>query len=253
LSLLGRLWRSAATVLCFAVFALGGLLLAPVLLLALLLQRDGVARRRWGKRAVHHSFRAFVALMRWVGVVRVSVEPGLRAQLREGGRFVVANHPTLIDFVVLASLCPQADCLVKGALFRDPTRQWPVRLAGYIRNEDGEQTLALAARSFAEGNSLFIFPEGTRTRPGEAPQFQKGAAQLAVRLGRDVLPLYIRATPSNLHKGAPFYWAPAQAIRMAVEALAPVAVGPFLERRGGEAALAARDLNQHLQGLYQEL
>lgn len=248
--MLDRLWRSVATIFCFSVFAVGASLLALPFVLLLIFVRDPARRRRLGKRAVHWGFRAFVGLMQAVGVVRVRLDPGLRAALAEGGRFVVANHPTLIDFVVLGSFCPQADCLVKGALFRDPTRRWPVLLAGYIRNEDGEQTLAQAARSFAEGNSLFIFPEGTRTRPGEAPRFQKGAAQLAVRLGRDVLPLLISATPSNLHKGAPFWWAPAAPIDMRLDALAPVAVAPFLAARQGEAALAARDLNQHLQGLY---
>lgn len=248
--ILERFWRSLATVFCFAVFAVGSLGLAlPLAFLALTLG-EGARRRRIGKRLVQLGFRLFVGLMRVSGVLRLRVDPALRLRLRQGGLFVVANHPTLIDFVVLGSLCPVADCLVKSELLRDPARRWPVLLAGYLCNDNAEEILRLAERSFAEGNSLFVFPEGTRTVPGEQPHLQKGAAQVAVRLQRDILPLVIHSTPSNLHKGAPFWLAPPERVVLTVRALPLLPVRPFLDARPGEPALAARDLTQHLQNLY---
>ena len=37
---------------------------------------------------------------------------------QERGCLVVANHPTLIDYVLLASVMPETDCPVKSALLK---------------------------------------------------------------------------------------------------------------------------------------
>ena len=63
------------------------------------------------------------------------IEGGER--LQRDGLLVLANHPTLIDVVCLISLLPNADCVVKRAVARNPFMRGPVRAAGYISNDDG--------------------------------------------------------------------------------------------------------------------
>ena len=41
-----------------------------------------------------------------------------------------------------------------------------------------------------DGNNLIIFPEGTRSKPGEPWFFKKGAARFALFAGADVVPIY---------------------------------------------------------------
>jgi 1-acyl-sn-glycerol-3-phosphate acyltransferase len=253
MKLLGRAWRSLATILCFITFALGGLLMGAFFIpLVQVLWRDESKRRRAGRRIVHISFRLFVLMMEGTGVLRVRFE-GLE-RLQAPGALLVSNHPTLIDFVLLGSVLPQADCIVKSGLWKDWFKRWPLMLAGYIRNDHGEETLALCRRSLDAGNSLIIFPEGTRTLPGLAPKFQRGAAQLAVRLRQAITPVLIESTPSNLHKGGKWYLAPPHQVHMRVRPLADVGVESFVEGRPGQPALAARDLSDQLQRIFiQEL
>jgi 1-acyl-sn-glycerol-3-phosphate acyltransferase len=108
--------------------------------------------------------------------------------------------------VILIANLPQADCIIKSGLARNPFVRGVVGSI-YIPNSlCVEDTVAACAESMAEGNSLVIFPEGTRT-PGDAePQLKRGSAQLALRVGCGVLPVRITANdPRGLRKGDPFF------------------------------------------------
>ncbi|HKP95690.1 MAG TPA: lysophospholipid acyltransferase family protein [Fibrobacteria bacterium] len=246
MSLLWRMWRTAATVMCFAVFAMGGALIGAFGIPCVwLIWRKEEARHRVGRWIVQKGFHLFVLLMRGTGVIHVRYE-GLES-LRRSGNLVLANHPTLIDFVLLASVIPQADCFVKSALLGDWFKRWPVLLAGYIPNDQGESTMARCRRSLASGNNVIIFPEGTRTPPGMPVKFRKGAAQVAVRTQRNVTPVFIESTRSNLHKGGAWYLAPRHQVRITLRVKDDIPIRPFLTARPDQPALAARDLNDHLQ------
>lgn len=249
MNLLGRIWRTLATLWCFFTFAVGGVLLGWTSIpLVWLIWRKQEDRHRAGRNLVRWGFFLFVWMMRLTGVLKLRIE-GKESLLRPGN-LVLANHPTLIDFVILASMVPQADCVVKAALEKDWFKRWPVKLAGYISNHDGEATIAQTRRSLDSGNNMIIFPEGTRTPPGRPVKFQKGAAQVAVRVPRNITPVLIRSTQSNLEKGGAWYLAPRKPIRIVMRVGAEIPVRPFLAARPDQPALAARDLNEHLQSYF---
>jgi 1-acyl-sn-glycerol-3-phosphate acyltransferase len=246
MNLVWRAWRSFATVLCFATFAVGGLALGlGGIPLVWLIWRRQESRHRVGRWIVQKGFHLFVLMMRGTGVLRVRFE-GLEL-LRRPGHLVLANHPTLIDFVLLASVVPKADCFVKSALMDDWFKRWPVMLAGYIRNDEGESTMARCRQSLDSGNNVIIFPEGTRTPPGQPLKFRKGAAQVAVRTRQNVTPVFIESTYSNLHKGGTWYLAPKRQVEITLRVKEDIPIRPFLSARPDQPALAARDLNEHLQ------
>ena len=126
-------------------------------------------------------------------------------------------------------------------------KRWPVLLAGYIRNDQGESTMAQCRKSLDLGNNVIIFPEGTRTPPGMPVKFRNGAAQVAVRTGQNVTPVVIESTKSNLEKGGTWYLAPERQMRIILRVKEDIPISPFLSARPDQPALAARDLNDHLQ------
>lgn len=240
-------WRVLATGLCFLVFGIGCLLLTLCVLPCVsLLNRNPVSRAQRLQGVVHTSFRFFVGLMCVTGILRLTVE--CRERLRtEGGVLVIANHPSLIDVVVLISLFPALDCIVKAALWRNPFIRGVVRAVGYISNDDPALLLQQCTERLQNGNALLVFPEGTRSRPGEPLHFQRGAAQIAVRSGASVLPVFIEYRGSGLGKGDKWYKIPRPGpveLRVWCGDVLP----PFVD--SAEPAVAARHLTAHWQAIY---
>jgi 1-acyl-sn-glycerol-3-phosphate acyltransferase len=247
---LDRVWRTAATLLCFAVFMSASVLALPFALgLLVLVSRQ--RRGRIGKTVVHVFFRFFFRLMRALGLVDLELR-GLE-RLQGEGLFIVANHPTLIDFVLLAGIVSRADCLVKSSLRGHWALRWPVLLADYIPNDRGEETLELCRRSLESGNSIVIFPEGTRSTPGKPLRLKRGAAQLALRCGRALTQVVIDCPGSNLERGGSWWLAPPQKARMRVEVLGTEESAAFLARHNGGTTLAARALTALLERRFNEV
>jgi 1-acyl-sn-glycerol-3-phosphate acyltransferase len=103
---------------------------------------------------------------------------------------VAANHPSLLDVVMLISLIPNADCIVRGSLKGNIVAGVIRRL--YIPNSlNFEQLAAACVESLNRGNCIIIFPEGTRTPRSGEMRLKKGAARLSLSSGRSIVPVHI--------------------------------------------------------------
>jgi 1-acyl-sn-glycerol-3-phosphate acyltransferase len=244
-SRLDMAWRALATGFCFAVFGLGQLVLGlTVFPLVMALVWKPSLRRQVAKRAIHLSFKAFVELMRLTRVLDYRCSHLER--LDRPGLLVVANHPSLIDVVFLISFLPQADCVVKGSLFKNLFIRFAVKGAGYISNDDDPEAVVKACGdSFAEGNSLVVFPEGTRSVPGQPFSLQRGLAQIAVRTQRDMTPVIIRAKEHNLGKNSRWWKVPPRRMDFEFQVNEDLPIAPFLGD-GASPALAAREVTEFL-------
>ncbi len=243
---LDQCWRVVATAIAFSVFGIGGVALRVIAFPLLgFCVRDRAHRIKYARLVIHHAFRAFIGLMRVLGILRYRIE-GLE-KLNRGGQLVLANHPTLIDVVFLISLLPNADCVVKSSLARNPFTRGPVRATNYICNDVGADLIQDCIASVKMGNSLVIFPEGTRTPVGGSMTLQRGAANIAVRGACDITPVTISCVPLSLTKGMPWWKVPPRRMYFAITVHDVIPVAPFIEHAEGEVAIAARRLTQHLQ------
>lgn len=241
-------WRVFATGLVFVLFGLGALCISLTAfpLLRLTTTDSDLARRRI-QHGMQITFRIYMDLMRVLGILTYEARGVER--LRETGRLVVANHPTLIDVVMLVSLMPEVDCIVKRGLWRNPFLRWPVLWASYIPNSEGEELIERCAASLRRGHSLLVFPEGTRTVPGKPMWMQRGAAHIALAADAEILPVTVTCEPLTLFKGNPWYRVPERRFHLKVIVGEPVPAARF--RRDGEPpARAARRLTQWLLAYY---
>lgn len=240
---LDRRWRQFATGLCFAVFGLGGLVFGlTVFPLFCLPARNAQVARRRAQLIVCYWFRFFANLMRVVGVISWEIHGA--EKLRRPGQMIIANHPTLIDVVLLIGYIPQVDCIVKESLFRNPFTRLPVSWACYIANGgDAVKLVADCAATLKAGHSLMIFPEGTRSRPGEPLQIPHATARIALESEAPILPVTIRCTPLMLNKGRPWHDVPPRPGHFVIEVGDPYLASEVV----GDAptqTIAARRLSQ---------
>jgi 1-acyl-sn-glycerol-3-phosphate acyltransferase len=115
--------------------------------------------------------------------------------------FFLANHLSNFDIPLLFRAIPTPiRYLAKAELYRIPVFAQALKVAGIVKIDRGAGASSYAAinegvaRAKANGYSLIVFPEGTRSRDGELHPFKKGAFRMAISTGLPVVPVTVNGT-----------------------------------------------------------
>jgi 1-acyl-sn-glycerol-3-phosphate acyltransferase len=193
--------RWIGSALFWAFIVVSSLLLFPVALLiwavTVLFDRRLVAL---------HQFTCFWAsLYSWLNPAwRVHVTG--REKMRAGTTYVmVANHQSFLDILVLFRLFVHFKWVSKIEMFRLPCIGWNMRLNRYVPLRRGDrqsvvEMMRACEETLAEGNSIMMFPEGTRSADGRLKAFKPGAFLLAQRARVALLPIVVEGTAGALPK-----------------------------------------------------
>ncbi len=156
--------------------------------------------------------RLFVAWLAWLhatGIVKV-VWKGFNGESLQPGTVYIANHPMLVDATLILAKLPDAVCIFKPSLMRNPAVGPAAVMAGYVRGDAGLDLIRAAAAKVAAGQSLLVFPEGTRTAPGTSVGAMKpGFALISDRAKAPVRLMIVRATAGLCTRGLPWWRPPA--------------------------------------------
>jgi 1-acyl-sn-glycerol-3-phosphate acyltransferase len=241
-------WRVIATGFSFMLFGTGGVVLSLMVFPIIKFLVCNLERQqeyiRW---IISYTFKLFLTIMKGMGVLTISVR-GTEKLASKQSVLVIANHPTLLDVVILIALLPSADCIIKQNVWRNPFMRGVVKAAGYISNSDPEMLLDACKTSLGKGNSIIIFPEGTRSVPGVKRPFQRGAANIAIKSEVDVLPVRIYCDPPTLVKGEKWYQVPQRKVHFEVSVGTPLSVKSF--RQQANPSLAVRQLTRYFENYY---
>lgn len=242
--------RLLSTALSFAVFGIGGLIfgllvLPPVFILI----RDRDDRRVAARKLIGKGFGFFVWFMNVQRLFdyRVQGREFIDDQRRQ---LIIANHPTLIDVVILISLFPQANCVIKEAVMRNPFMRGVVTAADYISNNEPGELVESCTKYLTSGKTLLLFPEGTRTRHDEPLDFRPGAATVAARTNADVLPIAISCQPRILSKQQAWHHVPRKRPMITIRILPPRPVNEVVPGED-DPRLFRHELNNALLELIQ--
>lgn len=177
-------------IFAMTVFGVGAVILAvfvfPFIRLFTLHRKDfGVVARAY----VSHTFRVFLGFLNLlhVSIRKVENEDDYR---NIHSKIIIANHPSLLDFVYIMSLVPNSTCIVRGGLTKTPLRG--VIKQAYITNTTTFEDMCVECKKLTDmGCNVIIFPEGTRTPRHGKNNYKKGAARIALYCGCDVQPIFI--------------------------------------------------------------
>lgn len=245
---LKRLWRAVRTGLAFVVYGGLSLSLAMLIVPIAIRLRRGEPADLLTQRLIHRVNKGYVRFLEAIGIMRWQVS-GIERLEAPGRRLIVANHPTLLDYVFLTALLPQADCIVNSARADNPILSGGVRAARYVRNDVGHEIVSECAARLAAGRTLIVFPEGTRSPFEGMRAFKRGAARIALEAGCDLQPVAIHCDPPTLRKGQKWYDVPDRAFRLSVQALEPVRSAPARDAlRNGDCSpgVAARRITAEI-------
>lgn len=246
---LERSWRAVATGFAFALL-FGGGAVAALTLFPLLgwLSAGKTDRRTVTRQAIRRLFRAYLNLLQGMRVLDLDL--GRAESLgRVEGRVIVANHPTLLDVVLLIALAPRVQCIVKHQLWSSRYLGGVMRHAGYIRNDLEPDELLLACRNaIAEGSNLIIFPQGTRSHPNDPMRFHRGAANIALATGAAIQTVFIECSPLFLTKSDRWWRVPSCRPRFSVTVGDVIDIAKLVD--GLSRPIAARTVITKLETYY---
>ncbi|WP_212006397.1 trifunctional MMPL family transporter/lysophospholipid acyltransferase/class I SAM-dependent methyltransferase [Chitinophaga sp. HK235] len=155
-----------------------------------------------GKLLYHRILSAYTRSVLYImGNVKKRIINPDNEQL-EKPAVIISNHQSFLDILVSTMLNPKVILLTNQWVWRSPVFGAVVRLADYYPVADGaEGAIEKLRERVAEGYSIVVYPEGTRSPDTTIKRFHKGAFYIAEELGLDILPVIIHGTAYTMTKG----------------------------------------------------
>lgn len=199
-----KILRSFLSGLCFTIFGLGGIVTGSLIVPILLIFCSKSQQRKTLSITVHFLWKAFVGLMCALKLIDIKcIAHDKLKQMR--GKIIIANHPSLIDVVILVAKIPNSICVVKESLFHNIFIRAIIRRV-YVSNYMGpDKFIKQASEILDAGYNIVIFPEGTRTITGKPIHLHRGFAYLHIKSKHDIQPIHIENSPHILEKKQPWY------------------------------------------------
>lgn len=191
-----RFWAS------LVLFAVLGLAWSVVAIPAyLLLPRE--LGSRLGRSGFTRMSGLYVLCLRLLGAYRFDLRE--LDSLKDGPAMILTpNHPSMIDAVLVVARHPRIVCVMKSQIMNNVLLGAGARLARYIRNQPPRRMVLDAVAELQRGESLLLFPEGTRTRTPPVNPFSTSAGLIAKRAKVAVQALIVETDSPYLCKG----WSP---------------------------------------------
>jgi|GEM_PF-54587 len=160
----------------------------------------------WWPKIRRNPQNAHVLPIAWTGrllsaartILGISVE--LRGTPPTHDCIIAAKHQSFLDILAIAHAVPQCAFIMKREVLRVPIMGHYARLAGCIPIDRARGSEAMrqiiagiqASRASADGlGQLIIYPEGTRTRPGERRKYKHGVGTIHQATGLPVHPVAV--------------------------------------------------------------
>ncbi|HEU4555889.1 MAG TPA: 1-acyl-sn-glycerol-3-phosphate acyltransferase [Chitinophaga sp.] len=186
------------SVFAFTYFTLGSFLLTAVGFICI---RLNPFNKQKGKYLYHVCLSWFTwSQLHIMGNVKKRVVNPLHEKL-EKPAVIISNHQSFLDILISISLHPKVILLTNEWVWRSPVFGAVVRLADYYPVAEGAEASVDKLRGLvAQGYSIVVYPEGTRSPDPVIKRFHKGAFYLAEQLQLDILPVLIHGTAYTMSK-----------------------------------------------------
>jgi 1-acyl-sn-glycerol-3-phosphate acyltransferase len=161
------------------------------------LEREAVDERaRWFGRRV-------------VELLEVDLHASGVAHVPDRAVVYMSNHQSHLDIPMLYATLPSTTIrmLAKKELFQIPLWGRGLRAAEFVEVDRGNhsravQSIEQAAELIGNGVSIWMAPEGTRSRDGRIGKLKTGGFHLAKETGTPIVPVAIKGTIDILRRGS---------------------------------------------------
>jgi 1-acyl-sn-glycerol-3-phosphate acyltransferase len=150
--------------------------------------------------------RWWSAAVMWAAGIKIRVH-GMENAAGGEPHIFASNHVSWFDVPALAKVLPRYKFVAKAELFKVPIFGGGMRAVGMIEIQRENRKAAfgayeVAAERIRAGNSVVVFPEGTRGHEYPLRPFKKGPFVLAIAAGAPIVPIIVHGTIEIMPKGS---------------------------------------------------
>ncbi len=192
----------------------------------------GLTQMRHGRKGANRVATVWIGYMLRAARWHMGIVVELRGTPPERGTdaLIAAKHQSFLDILAIAYAAGRRSFVMKREIMRVPVMGWYAREVGSIpidrsrgRDAIGQIVTSVKERlDTPDGlGHLIIYPEGTRTRPGEHRPFKHGISTLHLETGIPVWPVAVNCGLFWPKRGMPI-----AAGRAVIEFLPPISIRP---------------------------
>lgn len=155
-----------------------------------------------GKRLiVGLALRYYLKLATLCRIIKIEIY-GLEHLIGTSRTLIIANHPSLLDALVLVSQFPFLTCISKGALSKGLFWGKLLRALGHIDGGNGQTVIEQSVQLLESDGVLLVFPEATRSPLGGLHRFSRVAARIALKTNASIVKVVFTYHPPFMTSGS---------------------------------------------------
>lgn len=190
------------TFYAFVFFTSGCGILSGIVPVLILLPVSARRKKEWFNSMVRVTLRLFLKTI--VTVKQINMNPS--GEKFDKPAVIIANHQSFVDILVLLALLPRVVMVTNRWVWKSPFFGRIVRFSDFMSVEEGYDIMVQRLQpKVANGYSVVVFPEGTRSSDCTVKRFHKGAFFLAEALKLDIVPVLLYGNGMVVSKKQPFY------------------------------------------------
>ena len=185
------------------IFAPLAILISAIIFILIIIMTPIAGEKKWG----YYPGRVLGRIMCTLALTRIKIIGNENINPDKSYIFV-ANHQSMFDiFLIYGYLNAKFKWIMKQEIRKTPLLGKACESMGHIFVDRSspmraQKSLEEAKDRLLQGsNSVFLFPEGTRTRNGQIGKFKRGAFTIARDLHLPVVPITINGAFNALPKG----------------------------------------------------
>lgn len=211
-----KFFRSVLVLSCFGIFGAGACIINFLLFPCAKIFIKKRKLNDFYSQTIHKLWRFFTNFLIFTGVMKLNIKN--RKEIEQiKNKIIVSTHPSFIDVVILIGLIPKTTCIAKEALAKNPIMKNILNTI-FITNESNLDEIQKQTKELLdEGFNVIIFPSGIRHRRNEFPKIKKGAALIALKARRNIVPLKLYTDFDFLFLNQPIWQAGGKPVVFSLE------------------------------------
>lgn len=246
-----KILRAAEVLFFLALFGAGAVILRySAMLIVLIFIKDRGKQLKICSNILRHVWKFYLLLLKICRLVQIKLNDKEKIKNIKGS-IIVANHPSLLDIVILTALIPYTTCFAAEKNGRNIFFKSTADLLFIVKSGNIEEWIAKASKFAEQEFNIVIFPAGSRHAIDEHPRLHRGAALLAQKIEKNIEVLKIENSFDFLAKNKPAYRISKEPVKYTISYAGAIDVKALMKKCTDEAELHSLITKQMSGYLYE--